>query len=131
MHQNRNTEFCRETVERTVRELGKLDVLVSNAAFQNRREKPEEVSDDQWERTFRVNVLAMFYTVKAALKHLKPGAAIINVGSIQAYEPSPPILGQAFDAMLLTPPNGFDSPPSVELAFWAHYARQKWLSCHF
>ena len=79
-------EFCRETVERTVRELGKIDVLVSNAAFQNRREKPEEVSDEQWQRTFRVNIDAYFHLVKAALPHLREGAAIIATSSINGIE---------------------------------------------
>lgn len=79
-------EFCRACVERTVHELGKLDLLVSNAVFQNRRENPEDVSDEQWERAFRVNVDAYFYLVKAALPHLQPGAAIIATSSIDGIE---------------------------------------------
>ena len=79
-------EFCREAVDRTVRELGKLDMLVSNAAFQNRREKPEEVSDEQWQRTFRVNIDAYFHLVKASLPHLAPGSAIIATSSINGIQ---------------------------------------------
>lgn len=79
-------EFCRDAVDRTVRELGKIDVLVSNAAFQNRRETPELVSDEQWSRTFRVNIDAYFHLVKAALPHLHEGAAIIATSSINGIQ---------------------------------------------
>ena len=74
-------QFCREAVERTVRELGHLDILVSNAAWQNRKESLEEVSDEEWNRTFRTNVDAYFHLTRAALKHLKPGSAIIATSS--------------------------------------------------
>jgi NAD(P)-dependent dehydrogenase (short-subunit alcohol dehydrogenase family) len=73
--------FCREVVERTVRELGRLDVLVSNAAWQNRKRSLEEISDEEWERTFRTNVHAYFHLTRAALPHLEPGAAIIATSS--------------------------------------------------
>ena len=73
--------FCKAAVERTVRELGKLDILVSNAAWQNRKKSIEEVSDDEWRRTFRTNIDAYFYLVKAAVRHMKPGSAIIATGS--------------------------------------------------
>jgi NAD(P)-dependent dehydrogenase (short-subunit alcohol dehydrogenase family) len=72
---------CRETVERTVRELGKLDILVSNAAHQDRKEGLEEITDEEWDRTFRTNVYAYFWLAKAALPHLKPGASIIVTSS--------------------------------------------------
>ncbi len=75
-------DFCREAVERTVSELGQLDVLVNNAAFQTSQERLEDLSEEQWEHTFRTNIFGYFYMVKAAMSHLKPGAAIINTGSI-------------------------------------------------
>ena len=79
-------QFCRDAVERTVRELGHLDVLVSNAAYQNRKASVEEVSEDEWDHTFRTNIDAYFHLVKAALKHLKPGAAIIATSSVTGLE---------------------------------------------
>ncbi len=78
--------FCEHCVEETVRQLGKLDVLVSNAAFQNRREQIEQLDDRQWEQTFRINVDAYFHLVKAALPHLRPGSAIIATSSINGIE---------------------------------------------
>lgn len=74
--------FCRDAVEVTVEELGRLDVLVNNAAFQSHREDAEDISEQQWEQTFRTNIFGYFYMVKAALPHLQPGSAIINSGSI-------------------------------------------------
>ncbi|HZQ62162.1 MAG TPA: SDR family oxidoreductase [Casimicrobiaceae bacterium] len=74
-------EFCDEAVERTVRELGKLDILVSNAAHQNRKKKLDEVTDDEFDRTFRTNVYAYFWLARAALRHMKPGSAIIATSS--------------------------------------------------
>ena len=74
-------QFCREVVERTVRELGHLDVLVSNAAWQNRKESIDQVSDEEWNRTFRTNIDAYFHLAKAAVPHLKPGSAIIATSS--------------------------------------------------
>ena len=75
-------EFCRDAVESTVEELGRLDVLVNNAAFQAHHDDPEDISEQQWEHTFRTNIFGYFYMVKAALPHLHPGSAIINSGSI-------------------------------------------------
>lgn len=74
--------FCEEIVEQTVRQFGQLDVLVNNAAFQQSQESVEDVSDEQWDTTFKTNVYAYFRTTKAALRYLKPGASIINTGSI-------------------------------------------------
>jgi len=76
-----NQQFCRRAIDRTVKRLGKLDVLVHNAAHQNHWKTLEDVPDAEWDRTFRVNVYAYFWLVQAALAHLKPGAAIIASGS--------------------------------------------------
>jgi NAD(P)-dependent dehydrogenase (short-subunit alcohol dehydrogenase family) len=78
--------FCRGVVERAVRELGKLDVLVSNAAHQNRKQSLEEVTEEEWDRTFQTNVYAYFRLVKAALPHLKPGSAILATSSETGLE---------------------------------------------
>jgi NAD(P)-dependent dehydrogenase (short-subunit alcohol dehydrogenase family) len=76
------SEFCSEAVKTTVRELGALDILVNNAAFQQHQKGLEEVSHEQWERTFKTNVYAYFWLAKAALPYLKPGSSIINTSSI-------------------------------------------------
>ncbi|MFZ5728081.1 MAG: glucose 1-dehydrogenase [Pseudomonadota bacterium] len=88
-------EFCRGLVDRAVESFGKLDILVNNAAHQMSFDAPEEISDAEWERTFQVNIHAMFYLVKAALPHLKAGAAIINTTSINADKPNPKLLAYA------------------------------------
>jgi NAD(P)-dependent dehydrogenase (short-subunit alcohol dehydrogenase family) len=73
--------FCRAAVEQTRRELGKIDILVSNAAHQNRKPSIEDVSDDEWDTTFKTNVYAYFHLVKAAVPHMKPGSAIVATSS--------------------------------------------------
>ncbi|MER3483373.1 MAG: NAD(P)-dependent oxidoreductase [Meiothermus sp.] len=78
--------FCKAVVEQTVRELGHLDVLVNNAAEQHPQDDIEKISAEQLERTFRTNLFAQFYLVKAALPHLKEGSAIINTASVTAYK---------------------------------------------
>jgi NAD(P)-dependent dehydrogenase (short-subunit alcohol dehydrogenase family) len=80
--------FCRELVEKAVDGLGGLDILVNNAGKQQFRETLAEISDEQFDETFKTNVYAMFWITKAALPHLAPGSAIINTSSIQAYVPS-------------------------------------------
>ena len=85
-------EFCRKAVEQTVKEFGKLDVLVNNAAEQHPQESIEKITAKQLERTFRTNIFSMFFMTKAALKHLKKGAAIINTTSVTAYKGSPHLL---------------------------------------
>ncbi|MFN8481463.1 MAG: SDR family oxidoreductase [Anaerolineae bacterium] len=86
---------CQQIVERAVREFGRLDILVNNAAYQMSRESLLEFSDAEIQHTFGANILAMFYLVKAALPHLKPGSVIINTASIQAYNPTPALLPYA------------------------------------
>lgn len=81
-------EFCREAVDKTVREFGHLDVLVNNAAVQFPKDSIEEVSAEQLEKTFRTNFFAYFYMAKAALPHLKEGDAIVNCASVTAYRGS-------------------------------------------
>ncbi|HET7871473.1 MAG TPA: SDR family oxidoreductase [Terriglobales bacterium] len=88
-------EFCQEAVERTVDELGKLDILVNNAAFQQHQESIEDLSEEQWEKTFRTNIFGYFYMSKAALAHLPPGSAIVNTGSITGLEGSKQLLDYA------------------------------------
>jgi NAD(P)-dependent dehydrogenase (short-subunit alcohol dehydrogenase family) len=82
----REAKFCRQAVRQTVREFGKLDILVNNAAFQQHQESLEDVSDEQWDRTFKTNIYGYFYMAKAALEHLKKGSCIVNTGSITGLE---------------------------------------------
>jgi len=86
---------CREIVERTVNELGRVDVLVNNAAYQMTHDTLEEITDDEWDRTFDTNIGAMFRITRAAVPHMKPGAAIINTASINADKPRPTLLAYA------------------------------------
>ncbi len=86
---------CRALVARTVEEFGRLDILVSNAAFQMDHPSLEEVSDDEWDYTWATNVSAYFHLVKAALPHLKPGASIIGSSSVNSDQPSPTLLPYA------------------------------------
>jgi NAD(P)-dependent dehydrogenase (short-subunit alcohol dehydrogenase family) len=85
-------EFCRKTVDETVRELGRLDVLVNNAAEQHPCKSVDEITPEQLERTFRTNIFSMFYLSSAALPHLEDGSAIINTTSVTAYRGSPQLL---------------------------------------
>ena len=82
-------QVCRDAVARTVKELGRLDVLVSNAAFQMQRGSIEEVPDDEWDRTIATNLSAMFHLVKAAVPHLGPGSSIIGSSSVNSDSPNP------------------------------------------
>ncbi|QIS04134.1 SDR family oxidoreductase [Nocardia brasiliensis] len=80
---------CRSVIDRAVREFGKIDVLVSNAAYQMTHETLEEISDEEFDHTFQVNVSAYFRLVKAALPHLPEGASIIGSSSVNSDMPSP------------------------------------------
>jgi NAD(P)-dependent dehydrogenase (short-subunit alcohol dehydrogenase family) len=84
--------FCVEAVERTVKELGKLDILVNNAAYQQHQPGLEEISDEQWDHTFKTNIYGYFRMAKAALPHLKEGSTIVNTGSITGLEGSSQLL---------------------------------------
>jgi NAD(P)-dependent dehydrogenase (short-subunit alcohol dehydrogenase family) len=84
--------FCKEAVEATVARFGKLDILVNNAAFQQHQKYLAEVSEEQWDRTFRTNIYSYFRVTKAALPHLKRGSAIVNCGSITGLEGSKHLL---------------------------------------
>ena len=86
---------CKSTVEQTVKRFGRLDILVNNAAFQRTYKSIEEIPSEEWDTTFRTNIYAPFYLCKAAVPHMKPGAAIINTTSINAKSPSPSLLAYA------------------------------------
>jgi NAD(P)-dependent dehydrogenase (short-subunit alcohol dehydrogenase family) len=78
--------FCRAAVERTIQAFGRLDILVNNAAEQHEVDDPSELTGKQIERTFRTNVFSFFFTIAAALPHMKEGANIINTTSVTAYK---------------------------------------------
>jgi NAD(P)-dependent dehydrogenase (short-subunit alcohol dehydrogenase family) len=86
---------CNEIVERAVKEFGRLDVLVNNAAYQMTYPSLEEISDEEWDKTFDTNIGAMFRITRAAVKHMKPGASIINTTSINADHPNPGLIAYA------------------------------------
>jgi NAD(P)-dependent dehydrogenase (short-subunit alcohol dehydrogenase family) len=91
----KDPKFCRSAVEQTVEEFGHLDILVNNAAFQQHQESIEDISEEQWENTFRTNIFGYFHMTKAALPHMKPGSAIVNTGSITGLQGSKELLDYA------------------------------------
>jgi len=91
----KDPKFCRSAVEQTVEEFGHLDILVNNAAFQQHQESIEDISEEQWENTFRTNIFGYFHMAKAALSHMKPGSAIVNTGSITGLQGSKELLDYA------------------------------------
>ncbi|MGE2814563.1 glucose 1-dehydrogenase [Mycobacterium heidelbergense] len=80
---------CRAVVERAVKEFGGIDILVNNAAYQMMHKNLEEISDEEWDYTFRLNVGAYFYLAKAALPHMRPGSSIIGSSSVNSDSPNP------------------------------------------
>jgi NAD(P)-dependent dehydrogenase (short-subunit alcohol dehydrogenase family) len=84
----RDSKFCRHAVDQTVKEFGKLNILVNNAAFEESQENFDDVTEEQFEHTFRTNIFGYFYMAKAALPFLKDGSVIINTGSITGLEGS-------------------------------------------
>jgi NAD(P)-dependent dehydrogenase (short-subunit alcohol dehydrogenase family) len=88
----RDSQFCQDAVERTHKEFGRLDVLVNNAAFQQHQKTLEDVSEEQFDRTFKTNIYGYFFMAKAALPFLKKGSVIINTGSITGLEGSKELL---------------------------------------
>jgi NAD(P)-dependent dehydrogenase (short-subunit alcohol dehydrogenase family) len=86
---------CRKIVDKAVKDLGGIDILVNNAAHQASFQSIEDISDEEWKHTFKVNIHAMFYLTKAAVPHMKEGGAIINTASINADTPNPTLLAYA------------------------------------
>ena len=88
-------EFCESAVKQTVETFGQLNVLVNNAAYQQHKERIEDITDEDWDRTFRVNIYGYFYMARAALKYLQKGDAIVNCGSITGLEGNKNLLDYA------------------------------------
>ena len=88
-------DHCRAVIARAASELGGVDILVNNAAHQATFKSIEDISDEEWDLTFKVNVYSMFYLTKAAVPHMKPGSCIINTASINADMPNPSLLAYA------------------------------------
>ncbi|WP_267553109.1 SDR family oxidoreductase [Rhizobium rhizogenes] len=86
---------CRNLIDKAVQEFGGVDILVNNAAHQASFKSIEDISDEEWELTFKVNIHAIFYLTKAAVPHMKPGSAIINTASINSDTPNPTLLAYA------------------------------------
>jgi NAD(P)-dependent dehydrogenase (short-subunit alcohol dehydrogenase family) len=91
----KDPDHCRKLVSTAAETFGRIDILVNNAAHQASFDSPEEISDEEWDVTFRTNIYSMFYLTKAALRHMQPGAAIINTTSVNADAPSPQLLAYA------------------------------------
>jgi NAD(P)-dependent dehydrogenase (short-subunit alcohol dehydrogenase family) len=82
-------QHCRDIIATAVEQLGGVDILVNNAAFQMTHETLEEIPDDEWDYTFATNISAFFHLAKAAVPHMKPGASIIGSSSVNSDMPSP------------------------------------------
>ena len=86
---------CRKLIDTAVKEFGRIDILVNNAAHQMTFDSIDEITDEEWDRTFAVNISAMFRLTRDAVKHMPPGGAIINTASVNADSPSPQLLAYA------------------------------------
>ncbi|PAW92393.1 NAD(P)-dependent oxidoreductase [Mucilaginibacter sp. MD40] len=86
---------CRQIIDMALSEMGGVDIIVNNAAFQMSRPSLQEISTEEWDRTFKTNIYPMFYLCKMAEEHLKPGSAIINTTSVNAYKPKPTLIPYA------------------------------------
>ena len=91
----KDPKHCRQVIDKATAAFGRVDILVNNAAHQASFDSLEDISDEEWDVTFRTNIHAMFYLTKAAVAHMRPGAAIINTASINADTPSPKLLAYA------------------------------------
>ena len=91
----RRPEHCRSVIKQATEALGGVDILVNNAAHQATFKDIGEISDEEWQLTFEVNIHAMFYLTKAAVPHMKPGSAIINTASVNSDMPNPILLAYA------------------------------------
>ena len=90
-----DSAHCDEIVQRAVTAFGKLDVLVNNAAYQMTHDSLDDISDEEWDRTFDINIGAMFRITRAAVRHMRPGGSIVNTTSINADKPNPGLLAYA------------------------------------
>ena len=88
-------EHCRTIINRAVEELGGIDILVNNAAYQMTHDSLQEITAEELDYTFKTNIYAMFYLCKAAEPHLKPGSTVVNTTSVNAYKPNPGLLAYA------------------------------------
>jgi NAD(P)-dependent dehydrogenase (short-subunit alcohol dehydrogenase family) len=88
-------DYCRAVIQKAVDELGGIDILVNNAAHQATFKDIADISDEEWELTFAVNIHAMFFLTKAAVPHMKPGSAIVNTASVNSDMPNPILLAYA------------------------------------
>ena len=88
-------QHCRGIVDKAIKEFGKLDILINNAAYQMTHQSMDEISEEELEHTFRTNFFSMFFLCQAALPRMEKGGAIVNTASIEAYQPAPVLLPYA------------------------------------
>lgn len=91
----REEDMCKKLIDEVVREFGRIDVLVNNAAYQMTYDSLQEITAEEWNKTFEVNLSAMFYLIKFAQSHIPPGGSIINTTSVNAYDPNPTLIPYA------------------------------------
>jgi NAD(P)-dependent dehydrogenase (short-subunit alcohol dehydrogenase family) len=91
----KDPRHCAAIVNKAISAFGQIDLLVNNAAHQASFSSIDDITDEEWDITFRTNIYAMFYLTKAAIPHMKPGSAIINTTSVNADTPSPQLLAYA------------------------------------